>query len=72
MITIEKLYEELGKQIAAGNGSLLIAFGDCNKLHLASGYGTGVVVDTDEYYLEEVHPDDQDEDYTVNVFIIGE
>lgn len=72
MITVEQLAGELSRQITVGNGSLPVAFGDCNKLHLISGYGTSFVTDIDEYYLEEKHPDDRDEDDVDNVFIVGE
>lgn len=72
MITVEQLHAELTVQIQTGKGKLPIAFGDCNKMHLISGYGASVVEDLGEYYLEEIHPDDRDSDAVENVFIIGE
>jgi hypothetical protein len=72
LITVEKLHAALTLHIQNGNGKLPVAFGDCNKLHLASGYGASVVEDLGEYYLEEIHPDDREDDQIDNVFIIGE
>lgn len=72
MITIEKLHEELTKQIEAGNGNIPVVFGDCNHLHFATSTGLTFVDNLDEYYLEEVHPDDRNEDDVDNVFFVGE
>lgn len=72
MITVKQLHERLTLEINAGNGDFPVAFGDCNKLHLISGYGVGCVRDLNEYYLEEIHQDDQEEDDENNVFIVGE
>lgn len=72
MITVEALYAKLGQQIANGNGKFPVAFGDCNDLRLISGASTGHVCDLNDYYLEEVHPDDREEDEIDNVFIVGE
>lgn len=72
MITIKQLHAELTTQIEVGNGDLPVAFGDCNKLHLISGFGASFVEDIDEYYLEEKHADDRDEDDIDNVFVVGE
>lgn len=72
MITVDQLHAELTVQIQMGKGKLPVAFGDCNKLHLISGYSVSVVEDLGEYCLEEIHPDDRDSDAVENVFIIGE
>lgn len=72
MITIQQLHAELTVQIEVGNGNLPVAFGDCNKLHLISDFGTSFVEDLSEYYLEEIHEDDRDDDHIDNVFIVGE
>lgn len=72
MITVEQLHAELTVQISNGNGKFPVAFGDCNKLHLVSGHGVSHVRDLDEYYLEEVHPDDREPEDKDNVFIVGE
>lgn len=72
MITIEQLAGELARQIVMGNGQLPIAYGDCNTMHLVSGFTTGVVEDIEEYFLEEKATEDIEEGTPPNVFIVGE
>lgn len=59
-------------QVDAGNGTMPVAFGDCNRMHMVLAASTGFVRDLDEYYLEETHPDDKEEGDEDNIFIIGE
>jgi len=68
-MNIQTLYEELEKQIIAGNGQVPVAFGDCNSLHIVTATGIGYVEELGTYYLEEVV---DPEDGGVEVFIIGE
>ncbi|UAV89642.1 hypothetical protein [Pseudomonas phage COT4] len=42
-------------------GNLQVVFGDCNKMHKADGLESVIIEDLSEYYLNEVHPDDNEQ-----------
>lgn len=38
-----------------------MVFGDCNGMFKASGLDSAIIEDLEVHYLEEVHPDDNDQ-----------
>lgn len=58
-----KLLEFIAKAIELHKelGDVEVVFGDCNKMHKVDGVSPVIIEDLSEHYLEEVHPDDNDQ-----------
>ncbi|QYW06657.1 hypothetical protein uav_126 [Pseudomonas phage UAVern] len=53
-MTLNDLKVKVDLAIEAGNGNLLVAYGDCNGYTKAGWAGIGHVEDLDEYIMEPV------------------
>ena len=53
------------------HGNVPLVFGDCNAMHKVHWVEGIVIADLKEYYLESVHPDDNEEELPVNAVLIG-
>ena len=58
-----KLLELIAKAIALHKevGDVEVVFGDCNQMHKADGIETVIIEDLGEFFLTDVHPDDNAE-----------
>lgn len=62
---LKDLKERVDKAVEAGDGELLVAYGDCNGYTKAGWAGVGHVEDTEAYIMEQV-------DSGVRVFMVEE
>jgi hypothetical protein len=53
-MTLNELKEVVDRAVYAGNGELLVAYGDCNGYTKAGWAGVGHVEDLNEYIMEPV------------------
>jgi len=59
-------------QIAIGNGELVVAAGDHNKMHTVYASSPAVIRNLEDgRYLEEVHPDDNEDNLPANAYVLG-
>lgn len=56
-MTLNELKLAVDKAVEAGDGELLVAYGDCNGYTKAGWAGVGLVEDLDEYIMEPVDSD---------------
>lgn len=56
-MTLNELKERVDKAVDAGDGELLVAYGDCNGYTKAGFAGVGLVEDLGEYIMEPVDRD---------------
>jgi hypothetical protein len=59
-------------QIAIGNGHLVVAAGDHNKMHCVYAASPAVIDNLEQgRYLEEIHPDDNEDNLPANAYVLG-
>ena len=59
-------------EIEAGNGEFVVAAGDHNKMHCVYAASPAVIDNlSDGRYLEEIHPDDNEDNLPPNAFVLG-
>ncbi|MNY49035.1 hypothetical protein D3C86_1844230 [compost metagenome] len=51
-------------------GDVVMVFGDCNEMHEVTQIGGAIIEDLDEYFLEEIHPNDNENNLPVNAIVI--
>lgn len=72
MITLNELKVIIDTAVEAGQGGLLVIAGDMNKMHGIVAAEPCVISNLEDFrYLEEVHPDDNEDNLPCNAFVIG-
>lgn len=71
-MNLNELKEIVDAAVEAGGGELVVIAGDMNKMHCATAAEPCVISNLEDgRYLEEVHPDDNEDNLPCNAFVIG-